>query len=218
MSEENAVSSIIEYSEQEEKANTITHGIGFLLALIAFPVLLSKAGPDATDIGYFGLWVYGLSLLLCMASSTIYHAAREPKIKVLLKKLDHISIYFLIAGTYTALILNRMNFQEGLYYLYGLWGMALIGILFKAMYVNKFKVFSTLIYVLMGYIMLLNPWMFFKSLSKTADIMLICGGFFYTVGTGFYLWKSKKWTHTIWHILVMLGAGSHFAAFLYELS
>lgn len=218
MSEENAVPSVIEYSEQEEKANTITHGIGFLLALIAFPVLLYKAGPDATDIGYFGLWVYGLSLLLCMASSTIYHAAREPKIKVLLKKLDHISIYFLIAGTYTALILNRMNFQEGLYYLYGLWGMALLGIFFKAMYVNKFKVFSTLIYVLMGYIMLLNPWMFFKSLSKTADIMLICGGFFYTVGTGFYLWKSKKWTHTIWHILVMLGAGSHFAAFLYELS
>jgi hemolysin III len=157
MSEKSAVSSLIEYSEQEEKANTITHGIGFLLALIAFPILLSKAGPNATDIGYFGLWVYGLSLLLCMASSTIYHAAREPKIKVLLKKLDHISIYFLIAGTYTALILNRMNFQEGLYYLYGLWGMALLGIFFKAMYVNKFKVFSTLIYVLMGYIMLLNP-------------------------------------------------------------
>jgi hemolysin III len=218
MSEENAVPSVIEYSEQEEKANTITHGIGFLLALIAFPVLLYKAGPDATDIGYFGLWVYGLSLLLCMASSTIYHTARDPKTKVLLKKLDHISIYFLIAGTYTALILNRMNFQEGLYYLYGLWGMALLGILFKVMYVNKFKVFSTLIYVLMGYIMLLNPWMFLKSLSKTADIMLICGGFFYTVGAGFYLWKSKKWTHTIWHILVMLGAGSHFAAFLYELS
>lgn len=218
MIDDDSTTTVIEYSEQEERANAVTHGIGFLMALIAFPILLYKAGPGATEIGYFGLWVYGLSLLLGMGSSTIYHASRNPQKKVLLKKLDHISIYFLIAGTYTALILNKMYYQEGLYYLYGLWGMAFLGIFFKAMYVHKFKIFSTLIYVLMGYIMLLDPWMFFRSLSKTADIMLICGGFFYTVGAGFYLWKSKKWTHTIWHILVILGAGSHFAAFLYELS
>ena len=185
---------------------------------MAFPILVHQANSTASSVGMLGIWIYGFSLLLMMGCSTIYHAAQNPKKKVLLKKLDHISIYFLIAGTYTALILNKMFFQEALYYLYGLWGMAAVGIWFKAFYVDRFKVFSTLIYILMGYIMLLDPWMFFRSLSRTADIMLITGGFFYTVGAGFYLWKSREWTHTVWHIFVLLGAGSHFAAFLYELS
>lgn len=208
---------MVSYSEKEEKANAITHGIGFFLALIAFPFLVYKASGTTTTVGMWGIWIYGFSLLLMMACSTIYHAARDPKRKTLLKKFDHISIYFLIAGTYTALILNKMYYQEAFYYLYGLWGMAAVGIWFKALFVHRFKFFSTLIYILMGYIMLLDPWMFFRSLSKTADILLVSGGFFYTVGAVFYLWKSKEWTHTIWHIMVILGAGCHFAAFLYDL-
>lgn len=208
----------ISYSDREENANAITHGVGFFLALIAFPFLVYRASGVSSDAGMWGIWIYGFSLLLMMACSTIYHASRNPSKKTLLKKFDHISIYFMIAGTYTALILNKMYFQEAFYYLYGLWGMAALGIWFKAFYVHKFKFFSTFIYILMGYILLLDPWMFLHSISKTAAIFMVIGGFFYTVGAGFYLWKSREWTHTIWHILVILGAGSHFAAFLYELS
>lgn len=205
------------YSKEEEKANAITHALGFLFSLISIPFLLYFGYRNSTMVGVVGIWIYGFSLLLSMACSTIYHYEMDPIRKVLLKKFDHISIYFLIAGTYTVLILNMMFFTEALYYLVGLWSMALVGIWFKWYYVQRFKFLSTLIYVLMGYLLLLDPWMFFRSLSRPADLMLITGGVFYTVGAGFYLWKSRKWTHTIWHILVLLGAGFHFAAFLHEL-
>lgn len=107
--------------------------------------------------------------------------------------------------------------ERGLMFLGALWGMSLVGIWFKARYVHRYKVFSTVIYVLMAYILFLDPMFFYESFAQNTKILVVFSGFFYTVGAGFYLWKSKKWTHFVWHIFVIIGAALHFAAVYSEL-
>lgn len=207
----------ITYSREEELANTISHAIGFGLSLVALGVLAVKGFGQLNFWGNLGIWIYGLSLLMAFATSSIYHGVTDSRLKFFFKKLDHISIYFLISGSYTILILNRLMNERGYMFLIALWAMTLVGIWFKARYVHKYKVFSTVIYVLMGYIMLLDPWLFFEALGREAKILLLLSGALYTVGAGFYLWKSKKWTHFTWHIFVIVAAGLHFGAMYIEL-
>jgi len=196
----------------------VSHAAGFVGAIVALIFLIVEGGKHTlSGIGYVGVWVYGLSLMLAFACSSLYHGTKDGRRKFLFKKLDHISIYFLISGSYTVLILNKLTNVEGYLFLTALWGMTLVGIWFKARYVHKYKVFSTLIYVFMGYIMLLDPWLFFDVLNRTSKILLVGSGFFYTVGAGFYLWKSKSWTHFTWHIFVIVAAGLHYAAIYLEL-
>lgn len=198
-------------------ANAISHGIGLLLALVALPLLVVVSHGQSTTIGLLGTVIYAFSLLLMFSSSTIYHALPGPRSKLVLKKLDHISIYFLIAGSYTFVILNRMTDSTGFTFLAVLWGMAFGGIWFKAKYAQRFNVLSTAIYVLMAYILLLNPWSFLLSLQRDAAMLLIGGGLLYTIGAVFYLWKSLKWAHTVWHVMVLGGATCHYLGFLREL-
>lgn len=205
-----------QYTQEEEKAHTVSHIIGFLLALAACGFLVAQSF-GLPQWGRVGVWVYSLCLLLSYGTSVLYHGASEGKRKVLFKKFDHIAIYFLISGSYTVLILNRLMNEEGFFFLAALWGMTLVGVWFKARYVHRFKVFSTVIYVLMGYIMFLDPWLFFGVLNRDSKILLVLSGFLYTVGAGFYLWKSQKWTHFVWHILVIVAAALHFAAVYLEL-
>lgn len=207
---------VVQYTEEEERAHVISHGIGLVLAIIAFGAMLWNS--DAlTGWGVTGVVVYGLCLMLSYATSTIYHGTTDEQRKILFKKLDHIAIYFLISGSYTVLILNRLLNAEGYMFLAALWVMTAIGVWFKARYVHRFKVTSTLIYVFMGYIMVVDPWLFFGVLNTTAKYLLVVSGFFYTVGAGFYLWKSLKWSHFIWHLFVIFGAAAHFAAIYMEL-
>jgi hemolysin III len=205
-------------SVNEEMANAISHGVGFLFAVIALPVLMVVSYEHSSPLGLFGTMVYGFSLLLMFASSTVYHAIQEPKAKLVMKKLDHIAIYFLIAGSYTFVILNRMMNPLGFTFLAVLWGMAVVGIWFKAKYVHRFNFFSTMIYVFMGYILLFQPWAFLTALSRDGALFLIVGGLFYTVGAVFYLWKSLVWGHTVWHMLVLAAAVCHYLGFLRELA
>ncbi|MCF8276642.1 MAG: hemolysin III family protein [Flavobacteriales bacterium] len=204
------------YTRSEEKAHTISHFIGLVLGILACAFLIMKTA-DLNVWGRVGVWVYSICLFMSYGTSTLYHGSMDEHKKILYKKLDHISIYFLISGSYTVLILNRLMNSEGYFFLAALWAMTAVGIWFKARYVHRFKVFSTVIYVLMGYIMLLDPWLFFGVLNRHAKILLVFSGFFYTVGAGFYLWKSKKWTHFIWHIFVIIAASLHFAAVYVEL-
>ncbi|MCB9186330.1 MAG: hemolysin III family protein [Flavobacteriales bacterium] len=207
---------VVTYSKAEELANTISHAIGGVIAGIACVFLIFQSS-ELTEWGKVGIWVYAFSLVLAFTSSSLYHGTIDNRLKLLFKKLDHISIYFLISGSYTVLILNRLMNQEGYLFLFGLWGMTLVGIWFKARYVHRFKVFSTLLYVFMGYIMLFDPWLFFGALGREPKILLVLSGFFYTVGAGFYLWKSRSWTHFTWHIFVIIAAALHYAAVYVEL-
>lgn len=205
-------------SANEEMANVITHGVGFLFALVALPVLVIVSYERSTTIGLIGTMVYAFSLLLMFSSSTIYHALHEPKAKFVMKKMDHIAIYFLIAGSYTFIILNRMINEMGYTFLAVLWGMAVVGIWFKAKYAHRFNFFSTMIYIFMGYILLFQPWAFLTVLTRDGAMLLIAGGLFYTVGAIFYLWKSLVWGHTIWHLLVLAAVVCHYLGFLRELA
>ncbi|MCF8463582.1 MAG: hemolysin III family protein [Flavobacteriales bacterium] len=207
---------LITYSQAEERANTISHGVGAIVAIVGCVFLLVQSSR-LTQWGQLGVWIYAFSLILSFSSSTLYHGAIERRKKFLLKKLDHISIYFLISGSYSVLIMNRMMNEKGLMFLAALWGMSLVGIWFKAKYVHRYKVFSTVIYLLMAYILLLDPMFFYQSFARNTKILMVISGFFYTIGAGFYLWKSKKWTHFVWHIFVIIGAALHFAAVYSEL-
>jgi len=208
---------VITYSKEEEYANTISHMVGFVGGFIAVAFLSVKAWSELSVAGNIGLWIYGFTLLCAMGSSSLYHGTVERRLKLFYKKLDHISIYLLISGSYTVLILNKLDNTTGYLFLAALWTMSLVGIWFKARYVQRFKVFSTIMYVLMAYIFFINPSVFYNALKpETLTALQACGSV-YTVGTVFYLWKSKKWTHFTWHILVLLGAGLHFYAVYVEL-
>lgn len=206
-----------ELSINEELANAITHGVGLLFSLVALPVLVVVSYEQSTTIGLLGTVIYGFSLLLMFACSTVYHALPGPLSKGVMKKMDHIAIYFLIAGSYTFVILNRMLNEVGFIFLAVLWTMAIIGIWFKAKYAHRYNFLSTMIYIFMGYILLFQPWAFLTALSRDGAMLLIAGGFFYTVGAIFYLWKSLKWGHTVWHLLVMAAVTCHYLGFLKEL-
>jgi len=208
---------VAQYTVGEEKAHTISHVIGFGVALVALVLLATKSIGVLTVWGTAGVFIYGFSLLLSFGTSSLYHGTAREDRKFLFKKLDHISIYFLISGSYTVLILNRLMNVEGYRFLIALWVMTAIGIWFKARYVHRFQLFSTLIYIFMGYIMLFDPWLFFGVLNRTSKILLVCSGALYTVGAGFYLWKTLKWAHFVWHLFVIVAAGLHFAAVYLEL-
>ena len=206
------------FSANEEMANAITHGVGFLFALVALPVLVVVSYERSTTMGMLGTMIYAFSLLMMFSSSTVYHALHEPKAKLVMKKMDHIAIYFLIAGSYTFIILNRMMNEMGYTFLAVLWGMAIVGIWFKTKYAHRFNFFSTMIYIFMGYILLFQPWAFLTVLTRDGAMLLIAGGLFYTVGAIFYLWKSLVWGHTIWHLLVLAAVVCHYLGFLRELA
>ena len=176
-----------------------------------------QAWSQLTLVGNIGIWIYGFTLACALGSSSLYHGTVEKRLKFLFKKLDHICIYLLISGSYTVLIFNRLMTADGYWFLAALWGMSAVGIWFKARYVHRFKVLSTLMYIVMGYIFFANPTAFYNVLKpETIDMLAICGSI-YTVGAGFYLWKSKKWTHFVWHILVLIAASLHFYAVYTEL-
>ncbi len=207
-----------EYSREEEMASALSHGIGFLAILAAGPFLIFLAFEDSSAWGQAGTIFYVFSLLFSFGTSTVYHAATSSWSKMVMKKMDHIAIYFLISGSYTALITNRMMNEDGYPFLIALWGMSIVGIWFKAVYVHRFKVFSTLIYIFMGYILMFDPYAFFDSLEYWPKRLFVIGGGFYTVGAGFYMAKKLKWSHVVWHFFVLFAGAAHFAAFVIELS
>lgn len=198
-------------------ANTISHVVGFVIALVGLGFMLVESSSQLSFWGNVGVWVYGVSLLTAFATSSLYHGTIDGRLKLFYKKLDHISIYLLISGSYAVIILNRLMNADGFVFLAALYGMTLVGVWFKARYVHRFKVFSTIIYIIMGYLIFVNPTVFFDVLERNTIILLAVSGFFYTVGAGFYLWKSKKWTHFTWHVFVLIAASLHFLAVYREL-
>jgi hemolysin III len=208
---------LITYSREEELANTISHVVGFVVALFGLVFMFIQANSQLSFWGNVGVWVYGVSLLTAFATSSLYHGTIDGRLKLFYKKLDHISIYLLISGSYAVIIFNRLMNADGYVFLTALYGMTLVGVWFKARYVHRFKIFSTIIYIIMGYLIFANPMVFFDVLERNTIILLAVSGLFYTIGAGFYLWKSKKWTHFTWHVFVLIAASLHFLAVYREL-
>lgn len=200
-----------DYDPLEERLNFLSHGAGAALALIAGIFLIIK-GAYLPAGQWFGLWVYALSMVLLFSASALYHMAVTADRRYFYKKLDHTAIYYLIAGTYTPFLSIALPTAKAHYLLIALWVIAIIGTLFKLIFIHSFQKISLLAYLAMGWLALLVIDDMQRFLSAQALTWLIAGGISYTVGALFYALKRVRYAHAIWHIFVLIGAGSHFLA------
>ncbi|MBC7888922.1 MAG: hemolysin III family protein [Ferruginibacter sp.] len=197
-----------------ETINSLLHGFGILFGLISMPVLIAHASKDNNFAGIAGSAIYGFCFLLLFSFSTLYHGFQQPKIKERLKILDHISIYFLIAGTYTPIILIFVNNSFGFTLLAILWGLTVAGIFFKIFFTGRFEIVSVIVYILMGWISFAGGETFFAAMPPAVIILIITGGALYCIGVIFYLWQKYTYHHAIWHIFVLAAAICHYVAVL----
>lgn len=185
-----------------ERANVLTHAPGALFGMVGLPMLQWLGGSWAT-------LVFSLTFIFMMSASSIYHWHVNEDKKRKWRVVDHISIYCLIAGTYTAFIIEFMNNSRGVLILEILWGCVLVGSILKIFFTGRFKVVSTIIYLIMGWMAIFAIGDFLELIPTQILIWIGIGGVFYTVGTLFYLWKRYEYHHAIWHLFVLGGALSH---------
>lgn len=198
------------YSLPEEIASSVTHGIGVLLALGALSVMVVYAALRGTAWHVVSCSVYGTTLVMLFAASTLYHSLPWPRAKAVMKVIDHSAIYLLIAGTYTPFLLVPLRGPWG-WSLFGvIWGLALLGVMFKVFFAGRFKLFSTLVYVGMGWIVVVAIRPLCQNLPAGGLWWLVAGGILYTAGTIFYLGRRIPFNHAIWHAFVLAGSLCHF--------
>ena len=202
------------YNRKQEIVNGLIHGFGMVFGISGLPVLTGIATAHGNTVGIVGSGIYGFCYLLLFTNSTVYHIAREPEVKQVFKILDHISIYFLISGTYTPFLLVYMNNSFGITLLCILWGLTFIGIFFKILFTGKMEVVSTGIYIVMGLIMLVGGRKFFDYLPLSVLTLISIGGILYLIGVWFYVWDKYLYTHAVWHALVLSAAICHYVAVL----
>ncbi|WP_462412809.1 PAQR family membrane homeostasis protein TrhA [Neobacillus sp. Marseille-QA0830] len=203
------------FSKGEEIANSITHGIGVLLSIAALVLLIvfSSLYGNAWHIVSFAL--FGFTMLLMYTSSTLLHAFPEgSRVKNLFEIFDHSSIYFFIAGTYTPYMFVAVKGWIG-WTIFGIvWGLAIGGTVFKSFFVKKFLFTSTLLYVLMGWLIVFTWKPLTAALVHSGLVYLIIGGLLYTLGSVFYVWRGFKFHHAVWHLFVIAGSIMHFFSVL----
>jgi hemolysin III len=198
----------------EEIANAITHGIGLLLSIAGFVVLLVLAALRGTAWHIVACSIYGTTLICLYAASTLYHAVISPRVKRALRIFDHSAIYLLISGTYTPFLLVSLRGPWG-WSLFGvIWGLALAGVLFKFWFVERFAILSTAVYIAMGWLVVIAAKPVITHLSLTAIIWLLAGGLSYTGGVIFFAAKRIPYSHAIWHLFVLAGSICHYFAVL----
>lgn len=196
----------------EEKLNYVTHFFGLILGICGCTYLLFNA---TNEMHFISSGIYSMTLILLYASSTYYHAALNLPRKRFLKMADHCCIYLLIAGSYTPYTLGPLWNTGGWEMFCLIWSIAFLGILFKLFARDRFKTFSVLAYVGMGWLVAFNLTGLIESLSWQSFSWLIGGGILYTVGTFFYMWEDLPFNHAIWHLFVLGGSVSHFLSILY---
>lgn len=206
-----AVSPLLDYDPKEEKLNTLSHGLGAVLAFIGGIMLLTK-GQELHLGQQMGLVVYAASLFLLFLSSTLYHNSRDEKKRQWYKKLDHTAIYYLIAGTYTPFLSIAIPTTKAQYLLIALWIIAALGTLFKLVFIHRFQKISLAAYLIMGWLALLLIDDMRHYLGKECLTLLVAGGLAYSIGVLFYAAKKVRYTHAIWHMFVLIGAGLQFLA------
>ena len=199
---------------RREMANALTHGIGIIYGIASIPVLSAIGAHTGNVAGIVGATIYAFSFIMLFMFSTLYHSTQNENAKKILRTCDHISIFFLIAGTYTPFLLIYMLNPFGITLLSIQWSLVLIGIIFKVFFTGRFKVVSTLIYVAMGWLLLVGGEQFFVVLPTPALVMLMVGGGLYTLGCIFYLNKKIFYHHAIWHLFVLSAAICHYVAVL----
>lgn len=205
------------YTLKEEIISSIVHGIGVFLSIAITSVLVTLSAVYGNVWSIVSTAIFGASMMLMYMASTLYHAIPFPHAKTILKKFDHIAIYYLIAGTYTPFLLVLMRGTLGWVLFAVIWSLALLGTVLKIVSSGSgTKIWSVSLYLGMGWLVLIASKTLFAVMSKLALVFLVLGGIFYTAGIIFYLWKSKKYTHAIWHGFVLVGTIMHFMAILFS--
>jgi hemolysin III len=202
------------YTHKQEAVNGLIHGLGILFGLSGLPVLTGIATAHNNTPGIIGAGIYGFCFLFLFTSSTVFHLLRDPTVKRTFEIFDHISIYFLIAGTYTPFLLVYFNNAFGITLLSVLWGLALAGTIVKSMFTGRFNILSTAVYVIMGWIMVVGGRRFIDHLPLSVMILIAVGGLLYTIGVYFYVRGKRTYSHAVWHSFVLAGALCHYVAVL----
>lgn len=199
---------------RDELWSALTHGAGTIASLAGGAVLITLAALAGDARHVIGAAIFSATLVLLYTASTLYHAVPHPAAKTRLKVLDHCAIYLLIAGTYTPFTLVALRGAWG-WTLFGLvWGFAAAGVVFKLFFAGRFRLVSTLLYVALGWMVLLAWGPLTRALSTGALVWLAAGGIAYTAGTLFYMSRRIPYAHAIWHLFVLGGSVCHFAAVL----
>ncbi len=198
---------------REEIANAMTHGLGLILSIsgLTAMVILATLRGDAWHI--VGCSVYGTTLVMLYGASTCYHSFQAPRLKEILRIVDHSCIYLLIAGTYTPFTLTYLRGGWG-WTLFGLvWGLALIGLFYKIFFINRSEAISLVLYLAMGWMILIAAKPAFERLPGPCLALMALGGLFYTAGVYFYARdKRVRYYHMVWHLFVLAGSACHYFA------
>lgn len=200
------------FSKDEEIANAVSHMVGATLALISAVVLIMHGIKTKSPIVITSFAIFGAGLVIMYTVSSIYHALHNNKAKQVFQILDHSAIYILIAASYTPFLLLVVKSKAGYIIFFIQWLICIFGIAFKSLCVEKYVLFSTLLYIVMGWMIMFVWGDLIANISQQSLILLFIGGVLYTLGTIFYMWNWFKYHHFIWHIFVLLGSVAHFFA------
>ena len=208
-----------QYSPVEELANAITGGVGLVLSIVGLAVLVTLAAVYADAWAVTAAAVYGTTLIVGYATSTLYHAVRNPRRKLVLRKWDHAAIFALIAGTYTPITLVNLRGPWG-WTLFGvIWGLAVAGIVMKIWFTGRFIKLSTAIYVAMGWMVVVAAKPMLSGVVPRVSLwLLLAGGLCYTGGAIFYMQKKLPFHHAVWHVFILAGSITHWLAILFAVT
>jgi hemolysin III len=202
------------YSNKEEIAHSITHGIGALLSVIGLVTLVmySSRYGDAWSIVSSG--IYGTTLIALYTSSTLYHSVTTPEPRKVLQKLDHAAIFFLIAGTYTPFTLVNLRDDWGWPLFAMVWSIAIAGVIMELLVKQRSRRLSVALYLGLGWLILVAIQPMIANVAPGGLVLLLIGGLFYSLGVIFYMWKTLLYHHAIWHLFVLAGSTCHFFSVL----
>lgn len=200
----------------DELANTLTHGLGLVGSVLGLVLLVIFAILRGGPWQILGCAIYGATLVCLYAASTFYHGVSSPRAKRVLHIFDHCAIYLLIAGTYTPFLLVNLRGSWGWSLLAVIWSFAVLGILFKLWFADRFPILSVSAYVAMGWLGIIAARQIYLHVPLTGIVWIILGGVAYSIGIVFYACRKIPHHHVIWHLLVMTGSTCHYIAILYS--
>lgn len=202
------------YTFGEELFNSISHGVGVLLSIAALVLLIVFGAKSGGGYNLAAGIVYGISLIVLYTMSMVYHLVRGRRGKAVMRIFDHCSIFVLIAGTYTPYLLVTLNKALGWVMFGVIWGMAVLGIILNSIDLEKFRVFSLVCYVIMGWAIIFTIKPIINAIPFMGVLLLVLGGIIYTVGIIFYILKKYKYMHSVWHLFVLGGSICHYMSIL----
>ncbi len=203
-----------QYSPGEELANSLTHGVGALLAIGGVAVLVTQAALHGDAWHVVACSIYGAAMVVLYTASTLYHGVSSPRAKEALRVFDHSAIFLLIAGTYTPFTLVTLRGPWGWSVFGVVWGLAAAGIFLEIVFPGRWPALSLVLYIAMGWVVVVAVKPVLAALPTGGLVLLVLGGVAYTGGIGFYVWKKLPYNHAIWHLFVLAGTVLHFFAIL----